>query len=126
MYVTGHRVQSSSSANGIALEVLLGGRDNEEIVDGISGGWVYNFVLPEEVDVLTVEFGYKLTLSGTYESEEFVEVIVSLDDYSTDDSTIIVADANGKGEENKIAEVQSKQATFSKVPAGNHAITIGG
>jgi len=115
-YSRGQRDASSG-----VLEVTLGGRDNDVIQDGMSGGWSYIFTLLEETRKLTVNFDYELFLSRAYESFEYVALVVSLDG-STEKEIVLV---NGKGMDDKVISESEEKATFLAVPAGIHKITIG-
>ena len=64
------------AASGSDITVLLGGSDNADIFD-MSGGWQRSFTLDGEMEV-TLSFLYTLTQDSNYESDEFSQVLYSL------------------------------------------------
>jgi hypothetical protein len=84
----------------------------------MSGGWKLSFNLNQQMDI-TVEFGYQFIIAPTYESNEFSDLIVSLD-----------------GNERQVTRVYGKSPTLSisetswseewlNVAEGIHEIIIG-
>ena len=79
-YADGARVGQGGVDGTPALQVSLGGIDGTDIGDpGMSGGWESSFTLVEPTR-LTLSFLYRLDMSGSYEADEFAEVLVSLND----------------------------------------------
>jgi hypothetical protein len=77
---TGHPAYASGSydpANGLA--VTLGGIDSTKIRDGRSGGWSRTFAVMDE-STINIRLRYRLTIAGEYESDEYSQVLVSVDD----------------------------------------------
>ena len=68
---------SSGGYDGGALGIRLGGVD-DNVITGMSGGWKQTFTLAADSDV-SVYFVYKLIQAANYESDEFSQVLVSVD-----------------------------------------------
>ena len=68
---------SSGGLSGGGLEVTLGGIDNADIF-GMSGGWQRSFSLTSP-NSITLSFFYNLSHAGGYETDEYGEVIVTVD-----------------------------------------------
>jgi len=75
-YASGAHLASGGLGGG-GLRVTLGGIDGADI-NGMSGGWQVPFNLASAVD-LQLSFQYNLTLTPEYESNEYGQVMVSLD-----------------------------------------------
>jgi|GEM_PF-245487 len=58
--------------------ISLGGVDNDDII-GMSGGWTRTFDLSQSTNIV-IRLKYQLTISGSYESDEFSEVRIRVDD----------------------------------------------
>ena len=69
---------SGSYDTGKGLSVILGGIDGSWILDGRSGGWTKTFEV-FDAGTVTISIGYRLTIAGEYESDEYSQVLVSLD-----------------------------------------------
>ena len=109
------------------IRVLLGGRDESEL-RGISAGWTRMFSVGTTGRV-SLSFRYNLTLSGRYESDEFSEVLVAIDDnLISHNGNEAIATINGDGNGG------SKQTTgwvlvaldIGELDAGEHTVTLGG
>ncbi len=70
--------QNNIGNTGGGLRVVLGGIDGADIND-MSGGWAYTLDLTEPAQGVVLSFGYNLTQTGTYESDEYSRVLVSVD-----------------------------------------------
>ena len=75
-YASGQWVAAGGFTGG-GLIVELGGINNANIT-GMSGGWAQTFVLSVSAPV-TLSFRYNLTQLPDYESDEFSQVLVSVD-----------------------------------------------
>ncbi len=111
---------ASGTATVGALEVALGGLDDDDIY-GMSGGWSRSFVLtePSAVD-LTV--GYALAADDAYESAECSQVLVSVDGvlYGAGGSDAVVEICSGGGQ----SGLFTTRTAF--LDAGSHTIIVGG
>ena len=63
--------------SGGGLQIVLGGQDNDDIL-GMSGGWQTTITVPDDASG-TLSFRYNMTASGTYENDEFAQVLLSVD-----------------------------------------------
>jgi hypothetical protein len=75
-YASGAYISSGGFTGG-ALRVMLGDVNNSTILN-MSGGWQHNFVLGAPAS-LTLSFRYRLTESAGYESDEFSQMVMSVD-----------------------------------------------
>ena len=123
-YASGNH-STSGGFNGGGLQVVLGGIDNANIFD-MSGGWTRTFTLddPQEVFLL---FRYNLTQAANYESDEFSEALVALDDTligpgADGELTRITGNGNG-GSEQSTGWVSVSLDLGTLV--GEHTVTIG-
>ena len=112
---------------GGGLQVTLGGIDNEDILD-MSGGWKKVFTLNNQTEVI-LSFHYNLTQSSDYESDEFSQVLVSIDGVlygqaSNDFVDEIAGDGNGGNPQTTGWRLfQINPGTLSD---GDHTLIIGG
>lgn len=108
------------------LRVTLGGLDNTT-VNGMSGGWGTTFTLSQPKEV-RIAFRYNLTQSSEYESDEYSEVLVSVDDVfygqGSDDYVARIA-GNGNGGSSRSTGWQNFEADLD-LSAGDHTLMIGG
>ena len=83
-FADGGRVASGGASGSAALEMELGGINTTDIFDpGMSGGFETEFTLTEATN-LTLSFFFRLDMSGSYEADEFSEVLVSLTNGATE------------------------------------------
>ena len=69
----------SDSFTGTAgLEVLVGGVDNSDIENGMSGGWSFNFTLAQ-MATIEIYFSWEIEFRNAYDTGEYSELMVSLD-----------------------------------------------
>ena len=117
---------SGSALDHGALEVRLGGIDGADIV-GMSGGWLTSFNLVQASDV-AISFRYNLTISGTYEADEFTEVLLSLDGQLKGLAGIdYVAQLSGDaGGSEPSTGWQVARLDLGSLAAGPHTLAIGG
>jgi hypothetical protein len=136
-YAAGQRVSTGGYNNSGALQVTLGGVDNNAI-SGMSGGWQYTLNLPAGASGVTLTFRYKLQQSATYEFDEFSRVLVTVDgvrqsrgakdyiDHVGGDGTS--GSGNGPGNMNVFiptTEWQQHDAYVGDLAAGTHTFVIG-
>ena len=112
---------------GGGLQINLGGQDGADIL-GMSGGWQTTISVPEDASG-TLTFKYNMTLAPNFESDEFGQVMVSIDGtlYGVGGNDF-VAQLNGDG--NGGAPTSTGWQTFTvnlaDLPAGDHTLVIGG
>lgn len=97
----------------------MGGLDDNNI-SGMSGGWEFSFSLGETAD-LELEFLYRLTIDSDYESDEYGEMRISLDDTETLINRL-TGNGNG-GSDDSFQEIRT--ITFQNVDAGPHKLVFG-
>ena len=132
-FADGSRVTSGGVGNSGALEVELGGINGNDIFDpGMSGGWQFGFTLTEATQ-LTLDFFYRLDVSGSYESDEFSEVLVSLNDGST--TTLFGTGGNdfvdqvtgdGGSSNPRVISEDTVTLDLGLQSAGTYTLTLGG
>ena len=132
-YADGGRVTSGGSGDTPAMQMVLGGIDSVDIFEpGMSGGFETSFTLSEATNV-TLNFFYRLDMSGAYEADEFAEVLVSLNDGST--TTLVRRNGNDfidrlVGDAGKATPRVVSQDTVSLdlgvQQAGTYTLTLGG
>ena len=112
------------NSTGEWLEVILGGIDNRNIF-GMSGAWAYTFTLSTNSRV-DVSFDYELLFAPNYESNEFGQVIVTVDDLEER----VVKSLTGDGFDGLFNPFDgmngTAQETWFNIPAGTHTLYIGG
>ena len=117
---------ASGGFNGGGLRVVIGGRDNADIVN-ISGGWERSFTLDNPVTV-TLSFRYRLSQARDYEPDEISEALVSIDDelisqQGVDYLARIQGDGNGGS--NQTTGWQLVNFNLGEIAAGIHSLKIG-
>ncbi|MFZ2099145.1 MAG: Calx-beta domain-containing protein, partial [Oricola sp.] len=105
-----------------ALSVSLGGI-NSNFARDISGGWETSFSLDEEGEV-TLSFLYDLNTGNDYETNEYTQVLVSIDG----GTPILVDQLTGDGNGGPVIATgpQSFSALLGTLSAGSHSLVIGG
>lgn len=125
-YASGGRLASGGESGG-GLEVRLGNIDTST-VNGMSGGHARSFTLPSATDEVTISLRYNLTQASDYESDEFSQVLVSLDGAllagaGADYVAQVVGNGNGG------SAISTGWASWSinlgSLAAGNHALVLG-
>ena len=126
-FVSGSHLPDGGFSGG-GLQVLLGNINNDDILD-MSGGWSQSFTVDEAQEV-TLSFRYNLTQDSDYESDEFSEVLVMVDDtlISPDtDSSLIRLTGNGNGGPDQTTDWVLVNLNVGVLTPGDiHALTIGG
>jgi hypothetical protein len=116
---------SGTVSNG-ALQVLLGGVNNDDIQD-ISGGWSILFSVSGS-SAVSVSFDYTLTQTSEYESNECSEVLVKVNDQLLGrDGPDYVEQmcGNGNGGAAETTGWQTFSTTLS-LASGDYVLTLGG
>ena len=125
-YASGDYIAAGGYAGG-ALRVVLGGIDGNDIY-GMSGGWRQTFDLAAKSDV-SISFVYKLTVAQEYESDEWSQVLVSVNgtlygEGSGDYVAQIAGDGPGGS---PIATCWHRfRMDLGELAAGTHTVIIGG
>ena len=119
---------AGAGETGGGLSIDLGGVDDADIF-GMSGGWQTTFTVGSGSTGNTLTFRYNMTQAANYESDEFSQVLVSVDGtlYGTganDYVAQITGDGNGGSAQS--TGWQTFTVDLSGLPAGNHTLVIGG
>ena len=125
-YASGARVTSGGNG-GAALRVIIGGVDNADIF-GMSGGWQISFSLSTAAQA-TLEFDYQLTINANYESDEYGEVLVTVDSQqpgSGGNDYVARITGNGNGGADDTTGWQTFTVNLGTLSAGSHTLTLGG
>jgi len=112
---------------GGGLTVALGGIDNE-IVEGISGGWSAGFTLPS-AGTVWLSFWYRLTQTPDYDAGEYSEALVAVDGVligEGDADYIARVHGNGNGGIPEGTGWRTFAASVGPLSAGSHTLVIGG
>ena len=125
-YATGFH-NTSGGFTGGGLRVTLGGLDNVDVF-GMSGGWGRTFTVPE-VRNAKLSFRYNLVQTSDYESDEFSQVLVSIDGMlvsPTMNDFITQATGNGNGGNPQETGWTVVEIDLGLLAVGNHTLVIGG
>jgi uncharacterized repeat protein (TIGR02543 family) len=105
-----------------SLRLQLGNVDNEDVKQGMSGGWQTSFTL-DSPGAVTISFDYRMIMANAYENNEESEVVVSVDGtLYGDNGDDYVVQLSGGGD----TGIQSFTFTTQSLSAGAHTVTIGG
>ena len=121
------RWNSSGGYNGGALKVTIGGINSADIL-GMSAGWKYNFSLNAPTKIL-LSFRYNLTQASDYESDEFSQMLMSVDNVlygETPNDYIAQFVGDGDGGSAKTTGWQLFEVNLGTLAAGEHTLVIGG
>ncbi len=117
--------EGSGGYSGGGLRVYLGAIDSN-VIRNMSGGWVQGFSLGSAATV-TVSFRYNLRMSSEYESDEYGQVLVSLDGVLYGQGGDSVAQMSGNGNGGSTETTGWQQFQFSApLAAGSHTLVLGG
>ncbi len=117
--------EGSGGYSGGGLRVYLGAIDSN-VISNMSGGWVQGFSLGSAATV-TVSFRYNLRMSSEYESDEYGQVLVSLDGTLYGQGGDSVAQMSGNGNGGSTETTGWQQFQFSApLGSGNHTLILGG
>ena len=113
--------------SGGGLQIELGGINNTDIF-GMSGGWQTSFTVASGTSN-SLTFRYNMTQAAHFESDEFSQVLVSIDGTlygagGNDYIAQITGDGNGGSAQS--TGWQTFTVDLSSLPPGNHTLAIGG
>jgi hypothetical protein len=116
------QASASGSWSGGELLVNLGGGSNTTVLN-MSGAWEIDFTLVAEMDV-ELAFDYQLTFALGYESDEFGQMLVSLDG----GTPMLLAEFTGDGNSGPTMTTgeQSAVLDLGTLLAGDHTLSFGG
>ena len=117
---------STSGETGGGVTVSLGGANNDDIL-GMSGGFSRGFTLTEPTTV-SLTFKYNLTHAANFESDEFSQVLFSLDGNLMGTSgNDYVAQISGNGNGGSADSTGWVEVTLDlgELAAGDHTIALG-
>ncbi len=112
---------------GGGLQVQLGGIDDVDIF-GMSGGW-QTTINVTDTSTGTLTFRYNMTQAANYESDEFSQVLVSVDGTlfgSGGNDYVAQITGNGNGGPAQSTGWQTFTVDIGTLAPGNHTITLGG
>lgn len=117
---------ATSGFTGGGLRILVGGRDNADILN-MSGAWERSFTL-ENPQTVTLSFRYRLAQARNYESDEISEALVSIDDEliqheGVDHLARIQGDGNGGP--TQTTGWQLVNFDLGELSSGTHTLRIG-
>jgi hypothetical protein len=119
-YAAGSFVNQGGVTGG-GLRVVVGGVDDAAVVD-MSGGWRRSFSLSSQ-QAVSLSFDFNMTQTSEYESDEFSETLVRIDDKQIISIAKITGDGQGG---TPISTGQTSHTVdLGCLPAGTRAITIG-
>ena len=102
------------------LRVELGGKDDDDI-EGMSGGFTQEITVSED-GTASLTFSYKIDMNSKYESDEYAEVLVSVDGE--------LVSVNGNDYIDRVHDGDVGWTTVTvdlgELEAGAHEVTIGG
>ncbi|NNF99955.1 MAG: hypothetical protein HKM93_11300, partial [Desulfobacteraceae bacterium] len=112
---------------GGGLQVNLGGIDDSNIIDGMSGGWAQDFSLTND-SVATITLRYRIEISGEYEPDECVQAIVAVDGEPViGNDTDYLFEICGTGDGSPPQDSGWQEASFDlSLSAGSHSLAFGG
>jgi hypothetical protein len=119
--------EANGGLSGGGLRVGLGGVDNDEIL-GMSGGWQLDVDLAVPTE-LTLSFFYNLTASGSYEVDEFSQVLLSVDGALVGrgpDDFVDQLVGDGNSGPDLSTGWQQFQVELGQLSPGMHVIIVGG
>jgi hypothetical protein len=120
-YAQGAHLPAGGFSGG-GLQVIVGGKSGTIV--HMSGGWQANFTLASPAAV-TLSFRYRLTEEPTYETDEFNQMLVSVDGilYGTAPNDYIAQVVGGGPTSTGWQQVEINLGTLA---AGNHVLRLGG
>ena len=108
-----------------ALHLSVGGLNDDDIL-GMSGGWAINFDTSSTSDV-TISFRYRLEISGGFESDEWIEMLMSLDgtQFGSGGNDYVFQHVGGPQGPTIDSGWQLFEVTIYNVASGSHQLVIG-
>jgi hypothetical protein len=127
-YATG-AFSATGGEQGGGLTVTLGGRDEAEVLDGMSGGWVKSFNLPAAATV-KLFFKYNLIQTPHYEADEFSQILASIDGrllghFAGTDHFVSIS-GDGEGGPPRAVGWHDAPVDLGRLEAGDHTLRFGG
>ena len=113
---------AAGSWNGGALLLELGGGSSTLVTD-MSGAWEIEFTLAAEMDV-SLAFSYELLISTQYESDEYSQLLLSLDGGAP--LTVAELFGDGNGGPDQTTGLQDFALDLGLLETGTHSLAIGG
>ncbi|MEP4886784.1 MAG: calcium-binding protein, partial [Alphaproteobacteria bacterium] len=110
------------------ISVALGGVNGDDIL-GMSGGFNKTFAVDNSSTSTQITFQYRLQMSSEFESDEYGEVLISIDGqlYGLSGNDYIVRQAgNGNGGSDYDSGFIEVTVDLGTLSAGNHTLTMGG
>ena len=126
-YASGSHGASGGFEGGGGLAVSLGGLDSASVL-GMSGGWRRSFDLTTAQDV-TLSFRYRMDQSPDYESDEFSQVLLTVDGSlvgTMGNDYVVQLTGDGNGGETRTTGWVTVSFDLGTLAAGTHTFTIGG
>jgi hypothetical protein len=119
-YAAGSFVDQGGVGGG-GLRVVVGGVDDAAVAD-MSGGWRRSFYLGSP-QAVSLRFDFNMTQTAEYESDEFSETLVRIDN----EQIISIAKITGDGPGGTPISTgpASRTVDLGCLPAGTRAVTIG-
>jgi hypothetical protein len=124
-FASGSRV-AGSGYSGAGLSTQVGGVNNNNVTD-MSGGWQIDFNLGSITSV-TLSFHYELTMASQYESDEYVQALMSIDGTlygNTPNDYIQQLTGTSGGGTPLTTGWQQFTITIGPLSAGSHTLAIG-
>ena len=126
-YADGQWGSTYGFSSGGGLKVDLGGIDDAD-VSGMSGGWQTTFTLSSPTEVY-ISLQYKLTQEEDYESDEYSQVMLTVDGVTHGSGgqeyvERITGDGEGGGEITTGWKIFN--TSLGELSSGSHTLTIGG
>ncbi len=118
----------SGGQSGGGLTVTVGGINNTNITDGMSGGWTADFTLAEDAPA-TLTFSYRAVMDSNYESDEFAEVLASIDGTligQNGSDAIVRLTGDGNGGPDMDTGWVTVTLDLGTLSAGTHTLALGG
>ena len=120
-YASGGWQQNVGPSGGSSLGIYLGGRDNVAVY-GMSGAWSHTFYLEEAAEV-DLSFWYAMVQGSNFESDEYSQVVFSLDG---NEYPLAKLTGNGNGGKNQYVNWQEESRSLGVLSAGSHTLSFGG
>jgi len=106
------------------IGVLLGGIDNDDITDGMSGGFTSTFNVGADATNAQITFTYLLDADSKLDNDEYADVLVSIDGQlvGLNGNDYVARDWGGGDNDGW----QTVTIDLGNLSAGNHTVTLGG
>ena len=108
-----------------ALQVILGGRD-DQVVQGMSGGWEGSLFLQRETRV-QLRLTFSLTISRTLEPDEFAQLLATIDDrlIIVDDRDFLFELGGQTADRDVSSGLRTVEVEIDRLSAGSHTLAVG-